>query len=89
MDLQGELSLVRLIDAVCVDPEVLQTVLLGLLPTEVNLFIAKLVLVVVFREVYKSHLVSKCPPSVRKYSIGRYRFVAEADDRKVTNFFVL
>jgi hypothetical protein len=45
-DSMGQLSLVRLIDAACVDPKVLQPILLCLLSAEANSLVASLVLAV-------------------------------------------
>jgi hypothetical protein len=64
LDSERELSLVRLVDAACVDPEVLQSILLRLLSTKANLRVARLVLAFASCKVRVSQPLCICTPGV-------------------------
>jgi hypothetical protein len=70
LDSERELSLVRLIDVVCINPEVLQLILLCLFSTETNLLIARLLpiamlcLAIASNKVLEGYLLSICSPSM-------------------------
>lgn len=75
-DSLGKFSVVCLVDATGVHPEVLEAILSGLLSVEKNLFVARLVLASAVCRVFEGRLLDTCQSCVRKDRIGRVCVVA-------------
>jgi len=69
VDSLREFSLVCLVDATCVNPEIVQTISPCLLAAEINLFVSGFVLAIVVHQVLVSDLLRIPPPGVRKYRV--------------------
>jgi hypothetical protein len=86
-----ELSLVRLVDATSVEPEVLQAVSPCLLSTKPDFVIARLILAGGPCYIFKGYLLRILSPPVRKYCIRRYCVLAHqvGGDTELPVFAVL